>query len=634
MDVKKYITRNKRRSALTILGITLSSILLISIGILFSSFREYLIENVKTEIGSYHVIIKGKIKRNSSIEKMKYEEERYYITYKNIYSTYQNTKKLCKNKRCEQITYNTSLLSLYGVSKDKNALKTIKRVMYFIIISLSIILFFIIYNSSKVSLNTKRKEVCLLKLAGCTNNDIYKLFIKEACILCVIGTTLGFISSLLINYTLIDIINEKLFELFKGNLHLKVYLSFVIGPIIFTFIIVILSAILPLKNVRKFKVMELFRINEKTEKIKVPPLKNFVLWLSITNYLRQKEKYKSLIICVFISCLSVSTFVIILNYGLKSLKDFVIMPKYDLKITSEEDYDLKQVAKDLESKQYITYKSCQKEGKIAKENYIKNYKEKEEFQITNLGKNELINRVNKIEKEKKITHLNYKKFKNISVITLENTKLDNIKLTDKIPLGFDELDSTVINLENDIFKSVCETYQNNLILKTNFQGMDEYLDDLIKTKELDMTYINVKKAREITNNIITTIKIILYTVCIMIILIMTSSSVNISIANTSYRKRELSSLKSIGLESHKIIISLTLESLIISIKGWFYALPFIFIINKYIYLSITEVFALKKMILGLDIIIINLVIVFIIITSSIIISYKLDKNSLITNIKK
>lgn len=634
MNVKKYIIRNSRRSLLTLFGITLSSVLLISIGILFSSFRDYLITSVKTEIGDYHVMIKGKINRNSTVEKIKYKDERYHITYKNIYNTYQNTEKICKDKRCETVTYNTDLLSLYGVSKDKNTLNIIKKVMYFMIISLSIILFFIIYNSFKVSLNNRRRDICLLKLAGCTNGDIYKLFIKEAGILCILGTIIGLIISLLINYALINTINEKLSELFKGNLHLKIYFSFVIVPIIFTILIVILSAILPLKNAKNFKVMELFRISEKTEQIKVPLLKNFTLWLSITNYIRQREKYKSLILCVFISCLAVSTFTIILNYGLKSLKDFVIMPKYDLKITMEEDYDFKKIAEDLDSKKYIIYKSCQKVGKIEKENYIKDYKEEEEIMFTNLGKNELINIVNKIEKNKKITHLNYKKFKKIDTITLDNTKLENIKLTDKIPLGFDEIDNIVINLDDDNFSNVCETYQKSLILKTNFQSMDEYLDDLIKTKELNMTYINVKKARQITENIISTIKIILYAVCLMIILIMTLSAVSIASASTNYRRRELARLKSIGLESKRIIISLMLESLIISFKGWFYALPFVLIINKYIYLSITEVFVFGKMILGLDIIVVNFILVFIIITLSIIISYKSSRDSIIKNIRK
>lgn len=309
------------------------------------------------------------------------------------------------------------------------------------------------------------------------------------------------------------------------------------------------------------------------------------------------------------------------------------MPNYDLKIISDDDYDLGKIASSLDAKKFLVYKSCQKVGKIKKQNYLKDYREEEEILITNLGKNELINRVNKIEKEEKITHLDYKKFKKIDEITLEDIKLEDIRLTDKIPLGFDEIDNIVINLEEDKFSNVCETYQSNLILKTDFQGMNEYLEGLIKAREINMTYINVKKARQITENIIETIKIVLYSVCIMIILIMFSASISVASANTKYRKREFASLKSIGLESSKIVLSLIIESLIVSFKGWFYALPFIFAINKYIYTSITQIFAFDKMVLGLDIITVNLIFSFIVIALPAIVSYKANRENLITDIK-
>ena len=149
-----------------------------------------------------------------------------------------------------------------------------------------------------------------------------------------------------------------------------------------------------------------------------------------------------------------------------------------------------------------------------------------------------------------------------------------------------------------------------------------------------MTYQNVKKSKEIINNLTLIIKFFLHALLILIFMVMTSSVINTVFININYRKRELSTFQSIGLERNSINLSLLLESLIISLKGWLYAVPSIFIINKYIYNGIKEMFDFNKIILNLNVLFLSLIIAFLTVFIVMLISHKnLGKNSLISNIK-
>ncbi len=51
----KNLQANKKRTLVTIIGIVLSCILLFSVGLFFSTYREYLIKEVKSQVGNYHI---------------------------------------------------------------------------------------------------------------------------------------------------------------------------------------------------------------------------------------------------------------------------------------------------------------------------------------------------------------------------------------------------------------------------------------------------------------------------------------------------------------------------------------------------------------------------------------------------
>ena len=635
--VNSYIKNGKKRNIFTILGITLSSVLLISVGVLFSSLREYLINNVKEEIGNYHVIIKGDIKNYDFISSKQNKNERYYIIYKNINKVYENTKTICKKDKCKIVTYNDSLLSLYGMSKSKNILKAFKKIIYFLVSILSIIIFFIIYNSFNASLTIRKKDVASFKLIGMDNNDLYKLFFKEALIIGLTGIILGFILSIFTNWIILKIINVTLYEIFKGKLILKVYFPFIFIPFLFMTLIILISASLPLKNIKKYKAMELFRKKDVIDKVEVKPFKNFILWLTCINYKRSSGKYKNLIVCVFIFVISINIFSLILKYGLECMNRYVIVPEYDLNISLKGNYEkLSTISKDLKASKKIIFKSCEAHANMPKKYFLNDYNDDIKVIVTNIGGNEIINKVDKItQSNSKISHVSYNRFHNLDEITFEGKiKISNLSLSNNIPYFFKGVDDVIINLNKDDFNKICDEYIGNLYLNTNYKGLDEYIDKLIKENKYDMTYQNVKKSKEIINNLTLIIEFFLHALLILIFMVMTSSVINTVFININYRKRELSTFQSIGLERNSINLSLLLESLIISLKGWLYAVPSIFIINKYIYNGIKEMFDFNKIILNLNVLFLSLIIAFLTVFIVMLISHKsLGKNSLISNIK-
>ena len=109
-----YLRKNKKQTLTVLIGIILASILLFSVGILFSSFRECLIKKI-LETNDFHVKIEGNLNglSDNNILSLKIDGDEYLIKFDNIYDTYRETDKICTQKTCDKIVYNVKLLSLY-----------------------------------------------------------------------------------------------------------------------------------------------------------------------------------------------------------------------------------------------------------------------------------------------------------------------------------------------------------------------------------------------------------------------------------------------------------------------------------------------------------------------------------------
>ena len=103
----KYLLMNKKRTIVTIIGVILSTSLMVGIGLIVSSFRDSLIKDTKSFNGEQHLII-----NNIDNEKVKKLEE------------YNEIKEIKKTYYIDEYNKDEKYYSLYSI--DKNILDKIK----------------------------------------------------------------------------------------------------------------------------------------------------------------------------------------------------------------------------------------------------------------------------------------------------------------------------------------------------------------------------------------------------------------------------------------------------------------------------------------------------------------------------
>ena len=633
----KFLKKNKKQTITMVMGIILSSVLLFSIGILFSSFRNFMIEDVKKNVGNYHVKIVGNIndvdkKQILSIKK----KNEYYIRFKNIKNVYSYTENICEKNQCLEVIYNTKLLSLYGVTDNDNLLSIFKKIITLIVLILSLAVFFIVYNSFNISLVKQKRDIFLLKVSGADNRCLYKIYFFQGIIVGLIGIIIGFLVSMVMNIFSIKFINLFLYEFFRGSLKLSIYFDFILIPFFFIILIVFLSSLFPLRNLNKYKIVDLYNPIKNNYINKYDFRKNFVFNYSLINYEREKHNYRNLIICLFILLFLFNSFFSFMRYTFKIINDYVILPEYDLLVKADIDV-VKDIDRKLVPSKSIIYNSCNGKVQIAKDKFNKN-QEVSNALITNLGGNELINFVFEVKSENDLmVKNNYIPFNKLDKIILNDEKL-SISLTNKIPFGFKSLlksDIVILNLDNNNFSKFCLNYDTIGYFKTDKSNLDVFLNNYAIKNNVDLIYSNVKKAKQIISNIVLLIKVFIYLIIVLIILICVTTIFNIVSANIKFRKRELANLKSLGFLNVNIVELLCLECFIITFKAFIYALPFILLVFKFFYNNLGKVFKLNLSNFDYKLLTVSFVLCLIIVIICMLLSYmSLMKESLIINIKQ
>ena len=631
----KYLKKSKKQTITMFVGIILSSMLLFGISILFSSFRSYLIKMVIKTSGDYHVKIIGSLNSINKQSIVKVSNDTYYIKFKNIKKTYIYTEKICKYNRRDQVVYNNKLLSLYGISREENMLNLFKKVLISIIFILSISVFLIIYNSFNISIRKQKKDIFLFKISGAGNRELYKIYFYQGVIVGIAGIIVGFMISLGFNYFLIKIINKLLYEMFN-DLSLSIYLPFILISLFFMLLIIIFASFLPLRNIRKYSIMSFIYEHYDDYKNNYNLNKFFIFNYALLNYEREKKKYRSLIVCLFVFIFLFNSFFIFMKYTFNILNDYVVLPEYDVSLVADYSY-LESISQKLKAKNVIVFKMCNVDVQIPKSKFKVGYHDSMNAMITNLGNNEIVNKVVEIKNDGNlVTKLNYEPFKNLNKIKINDVNID-VKLTKNIPFGFKEhlkSDTLILNLSDKKFLSVCPNYQAVSYLTTDKRDIDRLLNDYARKRNIELTYSNIKKARELINNFVLVIKIFVFLVMMLIIFICITTVFNITSANIKLRKKEFSTLNSLGLHFCRIKMILFIESLIISLKSFLYALPFVLLIFKFLYINVGKVFRLKISIFDYRLLLLSFILCLIMVVICMILSHCiLRKEELIVNIK-
>lgn len=631
----RYFKKNKKQSLTIICAVILVSVLFFSVGILFSSFRQYLINKVIKE-NDYHVKIIGNVTFDENIISLKENDGEYYIKFNDIYKSYEYTERLCHTNDCKEIFYNNKLFSLYGIG-DNNYLELFMSLIIGIIVILSVSVFFIIYNVFQMVFIKKRNDIFLFLTSGADWKQILKIFLFEDFILSILGIVIGFFLSIGLNLFLIKIINSVLFEFLNGKLGFYCYIPFILIPFIFIIVIILISSVLPLLKIKKYKIMDIFK-KDDVDKSSNFQLKNFALSLAFVNYERNKKKYRNLILCIFILIILFNSFFSFINYTLKIFNDFLNLPKYDVSLsTFGEDYEkLGDFSDYLKALEKNIFKTCVQKIEIPLKNYNAGFQKTSNLMITNLGGNNLINLVdNATLKGNKMYVQRYIPFKNINSLVIGDYKI-NVSLSSKVPFGFENLlleGNYILNLSENDFNLICPEYSGMAFIRTKENGLDKKITDYAKKNDFyDLSYVNVKKGYEFINNVILILKVFMLISIFIIGVIAILVIFNIVSANIKIRKKEFCTLKSLGFEH--INLCLFIESLIICLKGCFYAFPFVLLINRYLWSNFEKFFDIKVMVFDYKVFLVSVFASFILVLSCMFLSHlNLYKNSLIKNIK-
>lgn len=596
----KFLTRNKKRTFITICSVTLASILFMCIGLFFSSIRDYMISDVIRNNGSYHVSLKSDNISKSHVKKVVSSSGKFYITYDDIRKTYGYTDEIC-NGNCKEIVYNEPLLSLYGVSKNENVLDTFISLIFIILTILSVGVMIIIYNSFSISVMERRRQFSLLKALGMTKRKIRNMVIFESVIILLIGLLLGFVISVNLMFIVLRIINDLLSLLFTSDLKLSIYPLFVLVPFIFVIVVVLLSAFLPAILASKIPIIDSIRSNNDYKFKKEPKLFkkiSITKRLAFYNYKRCRKKYRPIILCIFISIIIYTTFSMYLSYGIKSINIFNNLPEYDAEVILENSDDLVKKKLKLYAKansdKYNLFESCLETVSVAPDSYLDRKYKNNNLLVVSGDDDYVINRVKEVYNEgDKLVKLD-KLYLKDSIKLIINDREEEFITRDKVPFGISNYltrDNVVLVTKN--INNYCKNTSLNLFMNGS-KDLEESLNKFSKDNNIsDISYVDVRKATLLTNNIIVAIKIILYGITVLVLLIGVSSIINTIWASTNLRIQEFATLKSVGLRQCKLREMLFYESLYIVIKGFILSLPFVFFINYILCESLNRILTIE-----------------------------------------
>lgn len=270
---------------------------------------------------------------------IKGDDSNIYITYKKMSDTYEITKSLTETLDIDKdnISINDELLALSGNSRYSNIMRTMMNALSIVLVILSIGCIIVIYNSFAISVMERKKQFGLLSSVGTTKIQIRKTVFFEAFIVGTIGIILGIGSAYLGIGIVLQIFNTLLPDIFGAPLKLVTYPIFIIIPIIFMVITVIVSSLLPARKASKITPIEAIRLNNdikiKGKKVRTPRITKKLFGIegeiALKNIKRNKGKYRITILSLFISIVLFISFSSYMKYMFAGVENYTDLPDYD-----------------------------------------------------------------------------------------------------------------------------------------------------------------------------------------------------------------------------------------------------------------------------------------------------------------
>jgi len=274
------------------------------------------------------------------------------IVFKNIKDTQKKTSTILKQMGFspsgtidgvdffENVDYNEGLLAFSGHSSFTSVNDVLIRLLAIMLSLVSIGCVIVIYNSFAISVMERKKQFGLFSSVGATARQLRKTVFFEAFLVGIIGIPLGFFAGVFGIYVVLEITNYLLPNLFSSPLELSLYPLFIIIPILFMIITILVSAFIPARKASKISPIEAIRLNDdikvNSKKIKTSKLSQKLFGvegeLAIKNMKRNKKKYRITILSLFISIVLFLSFSAFLSYGTRGSSMFFNTVDYDVQV--------------------------------------------------------------------------------------------------------------------------------------------------------------------------------------------------------------------------------------------------------------------------------------------------------------
>ncbi len=822
---------NKKRTIVTIIGIILSTSLMVGIGLLFSTFQDYMIREVKSETGSYHIelndvskeqlnivkkekginyfyerkigfskinseneykpylyisavnekyfdeleLIEGsfpkndreivisehissnggvnfkvgdtitleygkrmymgeEVKTNSSylegenltiegsleykivgiVKRSRYEDYSasgysvFTINNDNnnddnvkLFITFDKEKKIIKKAKDlaqkisydeDLINYNSSLLALYGESIYGNIMQSMMGLLMIMLSLVSVGCIIVIYNSFAISVMERKRQFGLLASIGTTKKNISYMVLFEAVITGIIGIALGILGAYMGIGVVVVILNKLLKGALQYELVLTTRMIFIVIPVIFMMITILISAIIPAIRASRVPPIEAIRqnddikINKKKIKTRKYVRKLFGVEgeIALKNIKRNKKKYRITTISLFISIVLFISFSAYMKYVISTTDNMMGTYSYDINVTimgnyendSELNKNINELLSSSDTKDYVRYGytsiPIKKEQKYTKEylEYMKSqYNSNDDYDYIEV----IVLENEDYEKYKsdigltddKVIILN--KFKGVSYMDGKRTNYDiNVLDDEKIVLSicdYDDEDNIYCNkkvnnifvtdkpyklmdevLHNEGYKLIMnkrmydtiiedEIYFTTInIVSDNYSNLDKIGEKLEKG---NVNYFNMTENMKMENNITMAIEILMYGFITLVTLIGVTSVFNTISTSITLRRREFAVLRSIGLTKRGFNKMLFFESLFFGIKSLILALPVSFGVILLIHKSASGMMNISNILIPWNSIIFSILGVFVIVLLTMMYSSsKIKRQNIIEQIRE
>ena len=298
----------------------------------------------------------------------------------NVFVMFNNKKKIIKQSEDlakklgynNAISYNSTLLALYGESTYGNIMKSMITMIVIMLSLVSIGCIVVIYNSFAISVMERKKEFGLLSSIGATKKQLSYTVFFEALIEGIIGIILGICGAYIGIGTVILIINNLIGDILVLKLNLVTNIVFIIIPVIFMILVIFISALVPSRRAAKVSPIEAIRQNDdikvNKKKIKTGKLVNKLFCIegeiALKNIKRNKKKYRVTIVSLFISIVLFISFSSYMNYTIDTASSVMGEVPYDYQISyfgddpnnDKEALDkINEIVKSSDVKEYVSY---------------------------------------------------------------------------------------------------------------------------------------------------------------------------------------------------------------------------------------------------------------------------------------